>query len=64
MSKREQEVLNYLAEGHTTNDIANILHRSAKTIEKHRSNLLRKLECKNVADLIRIANLAGWIRSK
>jgi DNA-binding CsgD family transcriptional regulator len=63
LTKREQEVLNYLALGHTTKEIARHLHRSAKTIEKHRSSLLRKLDCRNVADLIRIANLAGWIKS-
>ncbi len=61
LSKREREILTYLSKGFTTQEIAEKLHRSAKTIEKHRANLLRKLDCRNAADLVRTAHLAGWI---
>jgi DNA-binding NarL/FixJ family response regulator len=43
VSRREREVLKLIAEGQSNNDIANYLCISAKTVGKHRSNLMKKL---------------------
>lgn len=51
VTQREREVLKLLAEGYTNKDIALFLHISVKTVEKHRSNLIGKLDLHNVAQL-------------
>ena len=51
-SKRELEVLDLLAEGLNTKEIAERLYLSSKTIEKHRASLMLKADVKNVAGLI------------
>lgn len=56
---REKEVLQLIAEGHTTPQIANRLHLSVKTIGTHRYNLLAKLNIKGTADLTRYAIREG-----
>lgn len=50
---RERQVLQLIAEGNTNNDIAGKLVVSVKTIEKHRANLMAKLEVHDVAGLMR-----------
>lgn len=55
MSKKESEVLRLIAEGMTTKEIASKLFVSARTIETHRANILKKLEVKNTAALIKKA---------
>lgn len=55
LTMREREVLKLIAEGHTNTKIAGILHLSVKTVEKHRANLLAKLNVSDTAALIRIA---------
>lgn len=62
ISKREKEVLDLIVREHTTQEIANKLFISLKTVESHRSNLLSKLNARNTAGLVRIAmenNLVG-----
>lgn len=62
ISRREKEVLNLIVKEHTTQEIANKLFISLKTVESHRSNLLAKLNARNTAGLVRIAmenNLIG-----
>ncbi|MBI2298704.1 MAG: response regulator transcription factor [Armatimonadetes bacterium] len=61
LGDREREVLQLVAEGHTTNDIAGLLHLSPKTIETHRRNLMRKLDLHNVADITRFAIRHGIV---
>lgn len=51
VTQREKEVLKLLAEGYTNKHIASFLHISVKTVEKHRSNLISKLDLHNVAQL-------------
>jgi len=51
VTQREKEVLKLLAEGYTNKHIAAFLHISVKTVEKHRSNLISKLDLHNVAQL-------------
>ncbi len=52
LTARELEVLTYFCEGMTVNEIANKLFLSPKTIEAHRSTLLRKTNSKNTINLI------------
>lgn len=49
LTEREREVLKLVAEGYTTRQIADYLSLSAKTVEKHRANMMRKLLLKNVS---------------
>jgi len=55
LTKREKEILQLIADGQTTPDIAASLHLSPLTVETHRKSLLQKFEVKNVAALIRTA---------
>lgn len=55
LSSREREVLQLIAEGHTNQAVAHILNISVKTVETHRTNLTKKLEARNLPDLVRIA---------
>lgn len=55
LTSREREVLQLVAEGHTNTSIANVLSISVKTVEKHRANLMNKLEADDLATLIRVA---------
>jgi DNA-binding NarL/FixJ family response regulator len=61
LTPREREVLQLVAEGHTNTAIAQILKVSAKTVEKHRANLMSKLSVHDVAGLIRIAIKHGLV---
>ncbi len=55
ISKREKEVLQLIVQEHTTQEIANLLFISLKTVESHRSNLLAKMGVRNIAGLVRKA---------
>ncbi len=61
LTRREREVLQLVAEGHTNTSIANLLSISVKTVEKHRSNLMDKLEADDLATLMRVAIRRGLI---
>jgi DNA-binding CsgD family transcriptional regulator len=55
ITAREEEVLRQLASGKTSKEIANILFISPNTVDTHRRNLLKKLECKSVVELTQVA---------
>ena len=55
LSRREAQVLEQIADGYTTHQIAERLCISAKTVETHRTNLMKKLNIDNVAGLTRYA---------
>jgi DNA-binding NarL/FixJ family response regulator len=55
LTHREREVLKLVAEGRSNRHIAEYLSLSVKTVEKHRSNLMRKLDLHNVAMLTTFA---------
>ncbi|PHN02398.1 response regulator [Flavilitoribacter nigricans] len=55
LTKREIEVLHHLAEGLTTKEMAEKMFISTRTIETHRANMLKKLDVKNTAELIKRA---------
>lgn len=64
LTPREREVLQLIAEGHTNRQIAAILDISVKTVEKHRSNLMDKLDIRDVASLVRFAIAHGIIQAQ
>ena len=59
LSPREREVLQLMAEGKSTKEVARHLHVSAKTIETHRRNLMEKLDTHTVAELTKYAIREG-----
>ncbi len=61
LSAREKQVLKLVAEGRTNNAIAQIMNVSVKTVEKHRSSLMTKLNVHDMAGLVRIAMKHGLI---
>lgn len=61
LTLRQREVLQLIAEGHPTRDIARTLRLSVKTIETHRSQLMRKLDIHDVPGLVRFALRAGLV---
>lgn len=59
ISARERQVLQLIAEGHTSARIAERLHVAPSTVEVHRRNIMRKLDLHNVAELTRYAIRSG-----
>ncbi len=57
LSDREQEILKLISKGLTSKEIAEELFISPRTVEAHRTNLMQKLQIKNIAGLIRFALL-------
>jgi DNA-binding NarL/FixJ family response regulator len=64
ITQREREVLKLLAEGNTNKDISGFLHISIKTVEKHRANLIGKLDLHNIAQLTAYAIENGLVETK
>jgi DNA-binding NarL/FixJ family response regulator len=60
LSAREREVLQLIAEGWSTKQIASHLYVSIKTIETHRRQIMKKLDLHNVADLTKYAIREGF----
>lgn len=63
ITDREREVLTLIALGHTTPEIADKLHISAKTVETHRAHISEKLALHTRADLVRFALEHGLLKS-
>jgi DNA-binding NarL/FixJ family response regulator len=61
LTEREREVLKRIAEGQSTKEIASLLDISTRTVETHRANLMRKLEVRSVAQLVRLAIREGLV---
>jgi DNA-binding NarL/FixJ family response regulator len=59
LSDRERQVLQLIAEGNTTKEIAFKLHVSVKTVETHRQNLMNKLDIRSLAGLTKFAIREG-----
>ena len=62
LSMRQREILQLIAEGHTTKDIAQRLNLSVKTVETHRSQLMERLEIHDVPGLVRFAIGVGLVQ--
>ena len=63
LTSREREVLQLVAEGHTTKEIAGVLNLSVKTVESYRSRVMEKLEIHETAGLVRYAIRRGLIQA-
>ena len=62
LSVRERQVLQLIAEGNTTKQIARLLGISAKTVETHRTKLMQKLDIHEIAGLARYAIRHGLVQ--
>lgn len=61
LTPRQREVLQLIAEGHSTKEMATMLHVSPKTIEFHRAKIIRELNCQSTAELTRFAITHGLV---
>jgi DNA-binding NarL/FixJ family response regulator len=55
LTKREKQILKMVAEGHSNKQIAEFLYISPKTVDNHRTNLMRKLDLHSIQELTRYA---------
>jgi DNA-binding NarL/FixJ family response regulator len=61
LTPREEEIVKLVAEAHTNDDIAELLHISKKTVERHRANILEKLGMRDRVELTRYAIRRGLV---
>jgi DNA-binding NarL/FixJ family response regulator len=61
LSEREREVLQLIAEGHSSKEVAEVLSISPATVETHRAHILQKLDVHNTAELVLYAVRRGVI---
>jgi DNA-binding NarL/FixJ family response regulator len=61
LTKREIEILTHLADGKPNRVIGKLLHISTRTVDTHRSNILKKLNLKTNAELVKVAIANGLI---
>lgn len=61
LTPREQEIVKLIAEGHSTEEIAELLVISRKTVDRHRGNVLAKLGMRNRVELTRYAIRRGLV---
>ncbi len=61
LTPREQEVLTFIAEGNSNREIADALVISIKTVDRHRENIMRKLQLHNRVELVKYAIEKGLI---
>lgn len=63
LTKREQEILELIANELTSGQIANYLNIRIPTVESHRRNMFKKLQVQSVVGLVIEALKQGWIKS-
>jgi len=61
LSSRQREILQLVAEGHTTKEIAGLLNVSVKTVEYHKARLMQRLALRTTAELTRYAIQHGLV---
>jgi len=61
LTQRQREILQLIAEGRSTKEIASVLDVSVKTVETHRARLMQRLGIRDVAGLVRFAIRAGLV---
>lgn len=64
LTPRQRQILQLIAEGHGTRQIAQRLHVSIKTVETHRAQLMERLGIRDVAGLVRFAVRIGLVESR
>ncbi len=62
LSDRESEILEFICQGHSNQEIADQLFLSKRTVDKHRANILEKTTCKNTACLVVYAIKWGLVK--
>jgi len=62
LTPRQREILQLIAEGHTTKEIASNLSLSIKTVETHRSQIMDRLNIRDIAGLVRYAIRSGIVK--
>jgi len=62
LSGREEEVLRFIAWGHSNKEIAARLSLSVKTVEAHKTNAMQKMGMRSRIDIVRYALLQGWLQ--
>jgi DNA-binding NarL/FixJ family response regulator len=55
LSKKEKEILQFLVEGMSSREIAEKLQLSVRTVDNHRANMMRRLQVRNAAELVKTA---------
>jgi DNA-binding NarL/FixJ family response regulator len=63
LTPREREVVQLVAEGRSSKEVAQLLSISVKTVESHRTNIMRKLRIRSVGQLVRYAVRNGLIQA-
>jgi DNA-binding NarL/FixJ family response regulator len=61
LTNREKEVISLIAGGKSNKEIADLLYISVHTVERHRANLMEKLNFKKTADLVKYAIEKGYV---
>jgi DNA-binding NarL/FixJ family response regulator len=61
LSQREEEILRFIALGHSNKEIANSLALSVKTVEAHKANAMKKMGMRSRIDIVRYSVLRGWL---
>ncbi len=64
LTARQREILQLIAEGRTTKEIASILNIAVKTVETHRTQMMTRLDIHDIAGLVRYAIRVGLIRAQ
>ena len=64
LTSRQQQILDFVSIGHTNREIASLLKISVRTVEVHRLSLMRRLNVRNVAQLLRRALHLGLLSSR
>jgi FixJ family two-component response regulator len=59
LTKKEIAVLRLILQGSSNKEMAEVLHRSIRTIEDHRQHIMRKLDVDNIVDLVKRASVMG-----
>lgn len=59
LTNKEREILRFIVNGYSNNDIAEDISISVRTVETHRANIMRKLEINKLVDLVKFAILNG-----
>jgi DNA-binding NarL/FixJ family response regulator len=61
LTAREKGILKLIAEGRSNKEIGDLLFISARTVERHRANIMDKLKLKNTAELVKYAIQNGYV---
>jgi len=61
LTSRQREIVQLLAEGKTSKEVASLLTVSVKTVETHRANIMKRLKCHSISDLVVYAIRNGII---